>query len=114
MGFVGPVCRGAVPHLCVELHEVVDLVLAAMRNWGLASYDAAHAATTQFVQADGLVTTDAGFGSVPTTSCASIPMTLASGLVVGDAADGNAGNPGQIGTGQARSLVGEPVGDASF
>lgn len=55
-----------VPHLCVELNEVVDLVPAAMRNWGLASYDAVHAATAQFVQADGLVTTDAGFGSVPT------------------------------------------------
>ena len=55
-----------VPHLCVELHEVADAVPAAMRNWGLASYDAVHAATAQFVQADGLVTTDAGFGSVPT------------------------------------------------
>lgn len=54
-----------VPHLRVELHEVADAVPAAMRNWGLASYDAVHAATTQYVQADGLVTTDAGFGSVP-------------------------------------------------
>jgi predicted nucleic acid-binding protein len=55
-----------VPHLRIELHEVSDLIPAAMRNWGLASYDAVHAVTAGFVQADGLVTTDAGFGSIPT------------------------------------------------
>jgi predicted nucleic acid-binding protein len=54
-----------VPHLCIELQEIAGEVPRAMRNWGLASYDAVHAATARYVSADGIVTTDAGFGSVP-------------------------------------------------
>lgn len=53
-----------VPHLRVELEEVGDLVVDTMTTTGLASYDAAHAATAAFVEADGLVTNDAGFGHV--------------------------------------------------
>ena len=51
--------------MCIELEEVSGQVLSAMTQWGLASYDAAHAATAIYVQADAIVTTDAGFGSVP-------------------------------------------------
>lgn len=53
-----------VPHLLVELDEVAGLVLDHMTDYGLASYDAAHAATAAFVEADGLVTNDVGFGHV--------------------------------------------------
>lgn len=53
----------SVPHACIELHEVSADVLGLMRQYGLASYDAAHAATAMYVRA-GLVTTDAGFGAV--------------------------------------------------
>lgn len=54
-------------HSRVELHEVADDVPGIMADHGLASYDAAHAATVQFVGAGALVTTDAGFGRVPAT-----------------------------------------------
>lgn len=54
----------AIPHLCIELEEVIDQVPSAMKKWGLASYDAAHAATAIYVDA-AIVTTDAGFGLVP-------------------------------------------------
>ncbi|WP_123733846.1 PIN domain-containing protein [Rathayibacter sp. PhB152] len=53
-----------VPHLRVELDEVADLVLTTMTAYGLASYDAAHAATAAYVGANGLVANDAGFGQV--------------------------------------------------
>lgn len=52
------------PSACIELHEVSDSVVDLMTRYGLASMDAAHAATAIYVQADGLVTTDAGFGDV--------------------------------------------------
>jgi predicted nucleic acid-binding protein len=52
------------PSACVELHEVSDAVVDLMTRSGLASMDAAHAATAMYVGADGLVTTDAGFGAV--------------------------------------------------
>ena len=53
-----------VPHLRVELEEIADLVVKNMTSYGIASYDAAHAATAAYVAADGLVTNDAGFGHV--------------------------------------------------
>lgn len=53
-----------VPHLRVELDEVADLVVENMTSYGIASYDAAHAATATFVGAGCLVTNDAGFGHV--------------------------------------------------
>jgi predicted nucleic acid-binding protein len=55
----------AVPHLVVELDEVATDVPKIMQQTGLASLDAVHTATAQLVGADGLVTTDAGFGAVP-------------------------------------------------
>lgn len=59
-----------VPHLRIELEEVGDLVVDTMTSSGLASYDAAHAATAAFVGADGLVTNDAGFGQVEESTLA--------------------------------------------
>lgn len=53
------------PHACVELHEVADDVPRHMADHGLASYDAAHSLTAQYVGAGALVTTDAGFGRIP-------------------------------------------------
>jgi hypothetical protein len=46
-----------------------------MTDYGLASYDAAHAATAAFVEADGLVTNDVGFGTSTRASwrCTSTP-----------------------------------------
>lgn len=55
----------SVPHLRIELHEVASSVPGLMAAHGLASIDAVHVATAAYVQADGLVTTDAGFGCVP-------------------------------------------------
>lgn len=55
----------SLPHACIELDEVSSAVLRMMTSHGLASMDAAHAATAEYVGADGLVTTDAGFGNVP-------------------------------------------------
>lgn len=55
----------SLPHLCIELEEVSAAVPALMTEHGLASMDAAHAATADYVGAEGLVTTDAGFGHVP-------------------------------------------------
>lgn len=55
----------SLPHLCIELEEVSAAVPALMAECGLASMDAAHAATAEYVDAQGLVTTDAGFGDVP-------------------------------------------------
>jgi predicted nucleic acid-binding protein len=52
-------------HTRIELDEVADDVPQLMAQHGLASYDAAHAATAMYVSAGGLVTTDAGFGRVP-------------------------------------------------
>lgn len=49
---------------CIELEEVSEEVPGLMTQYGLASMDAAHAATAIYVEADGLVTTDAGFGAV--------------------------------------------------
>ncbi|WP_423921331.1 PIN domain-containing protein [Frigoribacterium sp. 2-23] len=59
-----------VPHLRVELEEVAGLVVDNMNAYGLASYDAAHAATAAYVEAEGLVTNDAGFGLVDATELA--------------------------------------------
>lgn len=52
-----------VPHAVVELHEVADEIPPLMAAYGLGSYDAAHAATAEYVDAP-LVATDVGFGRV--------------------------------------------------
>jgi predicted nucleic acid-binding protein len=57
----------AFDHGRVELHEVVNPAMDLMAL-GLSSYDAVHAATATFVEADGIVTTDTGFGALPERS----------------------------------------------
>jgi predicted nucleic acid-binding protein len=56
-----------VTNVRVEVGEVAGDYLPLMTKYGLGSMDAVHAATALFVEADGLVTTDAGFGNVPMT-----------------------------------------------
>lgn len=53
------------PSLRIELEEVSDDVLHAMRDWGLASYDAIHALTAIYAEAPAIVTLDTGFADVP-------------------------------------------------
>ncbi|WP_390623372.1 type II toxin-antitoxin system VapC family toxin [Subtercola endophyticus] len=52
-------------HARIEVGEVSGDYLALMTKHGLSSMDAVHAATALYVKADGLVTTDAGFGNIP-------------------------------------------------
>lgn len=52
-------------HARIEIGEVAGDYLPLMTKYGLSSMDAVHAATALFVEAEGLVTTDAGFGNVP-------------------------------------------------
>lgn len=49
----------------IELHEVAEAVPSLMRDFGLSSNDAVHAATTEFAGAAALVTTDSDFAAVP-------------------------------------------------
>jgi predicted nucleic acid-binding protein len=49
---------------CVELHEVADAVPDLMRNYGLQSYDAVHAATLLASGATDIVTRDTGFAAL--------------------------------------------------
>lgn len=53
------------PHLCVELQEIAAYVPSIMTRYGLASMDAAHAATAAYVGDVAIITSDAGFGAVP-------------------------------------------------
>ncbi len=50
--------------LLIELHEVGDRVGELMDRFGLASYDAVHAATAEFAGAPVVVTTDIDFARV--------------------------------------------------
>ncbi len=52
-------------HTRVDVEDVMDDVPWLMSNYGLASYDARHAATARQPDAVGIVTTDAGFCSLP-------------------------------------------------
>ena len=56
---------GTLDWVCIELDEVSDWVPDVMSSWGLASYDAVHAATVLFANAPALVTLDRHFGFVP-------------------------------------------------
>jgi len=52
-------------HASYRIDEVISRVPNLMTRHGLASYDAVHAATAIEAQVNTIVTTDAGFGSVP-------------------------------------------------
>jgi predicted nucleic acid-binding protein len=55
----------SLPHVSVPLEQVADSAAQIMTKYGLASYDAIHAATTIAAGADTMVTTDTGFGLMP-------------------------------------------------
>ncbi|HZA41387.1 MAG TPA: type II toxin-antitoxin system VapC family toxin [Actinomycetota bacterium] len=57
----------AFTYLEVQVAEVMDRVEELMGTFGLSSYDAVHVATGEYAGARTLVTTDAGFASVPET-----------------------------------------------
>jgi predicted nucleic acid-binding protein len=52
---------GTLDWRCVEVHDVADAVPDLMRNYGLQSYDAVHAATLLASGVTDLVSRDAGF-----------------------------------------------------
>lgn len=55
----------AFTYLEVQVTEVMENVEELMGAFGLSSYDAIHVATAEYARAPTLVTTDAGFASVP-------------------------------------------------
>jgi predicted nucleic acid-binding protein len=52
-------------HATVQVDAVFERVPELMDRYGLASYDAVHAATAEMFGASHLITTDAGFAAVP-------------------------------------------------
>jgi len=52
----------------VDIDDVLRVVPELMSRFGLASYDAVHAATALRGNAVGIVTTDVGFASLPSTT----------------------------------------------
>ena len=50
---------------CVDVHTSAHLVPRLMTDYGLASYDAVHAATAIEMRINCIVTTDAGFARAP-------------------------------------------------
>ena len=55
-------------HTSVTVDDVIIDVRLLMSTYGLASYDAVHAATALRDHAVGIVTTDVGFCSLPETT----------------------------------------------
>ncbi len=55
----------SLPHISIPLDQVADSAVQIMTKYGLASYDAIHAATTIAADADAMVTTDTGFALMP-------------------------------------------------
>lgn len=54
-------------YLEVQVGEVIGRIEEIMGTFGLSSYDAVHVATGEYAGARTLITTDAGFASVPET-----------------------------------------------
>jgi predicted nucleic acid-binding protein len=54
-----------VDHIPVPLGDITTVATTFMTDYGLASYDAAHAASTIVAGADAIVTTDTGFAHLP-------------------------------------------------
>jgi predicted nucleic acid-binding protein len=57
----------AFDHLMVEPGEVFERIDEYMDSFGLASYDAIHAATVEYAGTGALAATDVGFASVPSS-----------------------------------------------
>jgi predicted nucleic acid-binding protein len=56
---------GTVTHVSVRLERVVDTATTLMGEYGLASYDAVHAASAIGAGAEAIATTDTGFALLP-------------------------------------------------
>jgi predicted nucleic acid-binding protein len=56
-----------VDHFPVPLGDITAAAIAIMANYGMASYDAAHAATAISAGAETIVTLDTGFARLPST-----------------------------------------------
>ncbi len=56
---------GATTHVSIQLERVVDMATTLMSEYGLASYDAVHAASAIAAGADAIATTDTGFALLP-------------------------------------------------
>jgi predicted nucleic acid-binding protein len=54
-------------HVAAPISAVIDQAVSLMSDYGLASYDAVHAATAIAAGAEGIATTDAGFGLLPSS-----------------------------------------------
>ena len=57
-------------HLRFDVEDVIEDVPSLMSAYGLASYDAVHAATALRTDPVGIVTTDVGFCALPATNTA--------------------------------------------
>lgn len=55
----------AFSYIVIEVGEILDRIDELMGRFGLSSNDAAMAATAEFTDARTIVTTDAGFASIP-------------------------------------------------
>jgi predicted nucleic acid-binding protein len=56
---------GSLPHISVRLGQVADSAPQIMTKYGLASYDAIHAASAVAAGAETMATTDTGFALLP-------------------------------------------------
>lgn len=56
---------GSLTHISVPLGDITAAATTFMTDYGIASYDAAHAATAIAVGADAIVTLDTGFALLP-------------------------------------------------
>ena len=57
----------SVTHLPVPLGRIADSAATLMTDYGLASYDAVHAASAIAADAEAIVTTDTGFARLPSS-----------------------------------------------
>jgi predicted nucleic acid-binding protein len=55
----------SVPHVSMPLGRIADAAASLMTEYGLASYDAVHAASAIAAGAEAVVTTDTGFARLP-------------------------------------------------
>lgn len=58
---------GALRHISIPLGDTASLPETFMTNYGIASYDAIHAASAIAAGAEAIVTTDTGFARLPSS-----------------------------------------------
>ena len=59
--------RSSVTHIPVPVGRIADAAATLMTDYGLASYDAVHAASAIAAGAEAIVTTDTGFARLPSS-----------------------------------------------